>query len=490
MPQSPADFLLRRYQIAFALIAVLVLLNQLLIQPSLLRLTTDAPVINIAGRQRMLSQRLAKAALALDRFGRDYGADRTVEFKDVLALWSTSHEALKRGDRDLSLPGRNSSQVTAAFDELEPVFVAMRDAAARLAKTAPGEPAHTDDLATILRNEGNYLDCMDRIVGLLEREARERVSWLFWTGWILTALAFVALLALGRLIVQPALRLIRQQVELLERGRDQLEDKVRARTLELERANQRHRALVEQLSHQARTNTIGEMATGLAHELNQPLGAIANYAEGCLVELAAPQPEIPEVRTVLRKLLDTTMRAGQIIDRIRKFVTRNELRREPFDANRVVAETETILRHEAQQRGAALELDLAPDLPKVCGDSVQIQQVLVNLVQNAFDSLAVAKPQRPSVLIQTRAGAGAGVEFLVTDNGEGIKAEQLPQVFDAYFSTRAGGMGMGLAISRTIVEAHQGRITVVSPRSGMTTFLFTLPGDDGDDERSDRLHCG
>ena len=116
--------------------------------------------------------------------------------------------------------------------------------------------------------------------------------------------------------------------------------------------------------------------------------------------------------------------------------------------------------------------------------------MLVNLVGNAFEAIAAAKPLKPTVLIETEKMGGEGVEFRVTDNGEGIEPERMGKVFDAYFSTRAGGMGMGLAISRTIIEAHQGRISVKSEPGVRTTFRFTLPaGRDGDDE-SDGLHRG
>jgi C4-dicarboxylate-specific signal transduction histidine kinase len=201
-------------------------------------------------------------------------------------------------------------------------------------------------------------------------------------------LILVALAAIGVLVVRPASELIRRQVEELRRARDELEDRVRQRTRELEIAADRHQALVEQFSHVARTTTIGEMASGLAHELNQPLGAIANYAEGCLVELASARPAVHDVTIALEKLLAATLRAGKIIERIRKFVTRHESRRELFEPNGIVDDVEVIFRDDVGQRGIALTLDLAPDLPKLSGDPVQIQQVLVNLVSNAFDAIA------------------------------------------------------------------------------------------------------
>ena len=132
---------------------------------------------------------------------------------------------------------------------------------------------------------------------------------------------------------------------------------------------------------------------------------------------------------------------------------------------------------------------LAPDLPKVCGDPIQVQQVLVNLVSNAFEAIAAAQPASPTVVIETVDTSDAGVEFRVTDNGEGIDPERLGKVFDAYFSTRAGGMGMGLAISRTIVEALEGQITVTSQPGVKTTFRFNLPGGFDDDHESHSLHC-
>jgi two-component system sensor kinase FixL len=499
----------QRYLVVLALVAFLVLLNQILVQPPLLRLATDAPVINIAGRQRMLSQRLAKAALALDA-AVDEGDRRRhrAELGQVLRLWSASHDGLRQGDRALSLPGRNSPAVRAAFDDLEPFYARLRDAALRLVRDGDGRrrdaAAAHNDLATILALEGQYLERMDRIVGLFERETRARVDRLLWTGWTVTALILVALVAIGLFVLRPAARLIRRQILELRAGRDALEDRVRQRTQELEQANQelaregrqralaeqRHRALLEQFSHAARTTTIGEMASGLAHELNQPLGAIANYAEGCLVALDSPRPALDEIRAALEKLLATTLRAGQIIKRIRRFVTRQELGNEPFEPNRVVEEVAELLGDEARRREITLALELAPELPSLRGDPVQVQQVLVNLVGNAFEALGASQSVAPTVVMQTRTVSSGAVEFSVSDNGEGIPQERLAQVFDPYFSTRAGGMGMGLAISRSIVEAHQGRIAVESEPGVATTFRFTLPVEGGDDAGPSSVHRG
>jgi signal transduction histidine kinase len=484
----------RKYRTALAVVMVLVVGNQVLVQSYLMRLTTDAPLINIAGRQRMLSQRLAKAALAFDRGGGEGANAALEEMRQVLGLWSASHEQLRQGDVGVARAGRNSAAVRDGLAALEPHFVTMRDAARRMIESGeggrPDAARDRDGLAAILDHEAEYLWRMDHVVGIYEREAQGRIETFRRIGWVLTGLTLAALLAIGLLVFRPAARLIRRQVGELGQARDELEDRVRRRTRELEAARERHRTLLEQFSHVARTSAVGEMASALAHELNQPLGAIANYAEGCLIELDAPEPALGDVRDALQRLLAATMRSGRIIEQVRRFVTRQGPRREPFDPNLVVNEVAEILAVEAEQRGVAVSLDTAPGLPSLCGDPVQIQQVLVNLTRNALEAIVKSQTLKPELVISTRAADQGGVEFAVSDNGEGIPQDRLARVFDAYFSTRADGMGMGLAISRTIVEAHHGRLVAESDPGVRTTFRFQLPVTQPDDERADGLHRG
>lgn len=329
----------------------------------------------------------------------------------------------------------------------------MRGAARRIIRAAEASRLDTttvrEGAVAILREEPEYLPRMDRIVVLHGAEARARVVNLRHIGWGLAGLILAALAAIGRFILRPATELIRRQAIDARHARDALADRVRERTRELVDAREKHRLLAEQLGHVARVTTIGEMASGLAHELNQPLGAIANYAEGCLVELAAPRPALDEVRRALERLLASTLRAGRMIDRIRRFVTRQEPWREWFEPNRVVEDVAEVFRHEAEQRGITLRLVLAPDLSRVLGDPSQIQQVLVNLARNAFDATTAARRPDPSLVMQTRRGDSEAVEFAVIDRGEGILPDNLDRGFDAFFSTRAGGMGVGLSICRT-----------------------------------------
>jgi two-component system sensor kinase FixL len=486
-----ADALHRKYLVALAVVTALVLGDQVLVLPYLARLTTDAPLINVAGRQRMLSQRLAKAALLVDREPGDQAVAALGEMKEVLALWSASQERLSRDEKWSSGAGSATSAELAA---LEPRFNALRDAAIRLIESREDRPADVakgrESLASILEHEGAYLQAMDRLVGRYEAEARGRIENLRRVGWGLTALTLLGLVAIGRFILRPAVELIRRQVDDLRRSRDEMEDRVNERTRHLEAAGERHQALVEQFSHVDRTNAVGEMASALAHELNQPLGAIANYAEGCLIALDAPEPDLEDVRGALRHLRSTTMRANRIIDRVRRFVTRQAPTVQPFAANQAVNEAMEILDFEIQRHRAKVELDLASDLPFLQGDQVQIQQVLVNLIRNALQSLSQSQTLNPKLVVSTRPHGREGIEFSVTDNGEGVPPDHLDRIFDTYFSTRADGMGMGLPICRTIVEAHQGRLTVESEPGVRTTFRFRLPAAPFDHERFDGPHRG
>ncbi|WP_165251256.1 ATP-binding protein [Paludisphaera soli] len=482
------DVFERQYRAALAVVMLLVLGDRLLVQPYLARLATDAPLINVSGRQRMLSQRLAKAALEFDRGRGAEGGEALGEVRRVLDLWSESHDRLLRGD------GRDGRAVREALAALGPSFVAMRDAARRLLDSASADPPDAatarEAVAAILDHEGEYLRRMDRVVGLYEEEARGRIATFRRIGWALAGMTLASLVAIGALIFRPAAKLLRRQVDELARARDELEARVRERTKELEAARERHRSLLEQVSHAGRASTVGEMASALAHELNQPLGAVANYAEGCLIALEKPEPPLEEVRGALRQLRDATLRAGRIIGHVRRFVTRHGPSLEPFRAEAAVNDAIEILRGRLQASGAAVHLDMAPDLPCLVGDPVQIQQVLVNLVGNALDSLAQSQVPNPRLVIRTTRSNPDGVEFEVGDNGEGITPEILSRIFDAYFSTRADGMGMGLAICRTIVEAHQGRFFVESEPGVSTTFRFQIPAAPPDHERADGPHRG
>lgn len=476
----------RRFRLSILLIALLLLLDRSIVQPPLLRLLTDPSTINTAGRQRMLSQRMTKSALLLALPELHAREDARADLYTVLEIWSARHEDLR------SRP--TSAAAQAAFRDIEPAFSRMKRAVAALAATR--EPS-TVQMQELLQAEDDYLARMEAIVGLLELGARRRVDRLIWTGWVVAAFIAVAIGAIQFGLFEPATRLIERQFRALNASYEVLEERVRQRTEEWERANaalrregderrradEQNRELLQQLSHVSRMNTLGELASGLAHELNQPLGSIANYAEGCIVSLESPQPNLEEVKGALQKLLAATLRAGRIIHRIRRFVTRQDPIREAFDPNDAVREVALLLADEVKRRRATLKTLLAPDLPWMVGDPVQVQQVLVNLVRNSLDAISATEVDEPLVVMETSRGSNRTVDVTVSDNGEGMDEDRMCHVFDPFFSTRAEGMGMGLAICRTIVEAHEGRISMESRPGAGAVFRIRFPtiGDDADE---------
>ena len=514
--QSLADLpahetLTRRHYLALGLVGGVTLLNQILVQPPLWKLAIDAPVINLAGRQRMLSQQLAKTALELDLARRSTTSPPKAlanALRSVADQWSLAHQTLRSGRGELGIPAPTSTAMRVAWNRIDPTFQQIHAASARLASVDrtgfSADLSGDSDLRQILELESSYLTQMDGIVGLFEAEARDRVVALRRLGWFLAGSAWVGLAGIGWFLLRPTARLIHQQFRFVQEAKRDAEVEVEHRTEALRLANAglrleaeqrieaqaKHRALLEQFSQVARTNTLGEMATSLAHEINQPLAAAANYLEGSLVALQTDLPPLIEVRDALTKALSSTHRAGQILHRIRHFVRRQPVQIEQFDANQVVLEVEALLRDEVQRHDILLDLQLAPSLPQIFGDSVQIQQVLVNLVRNAMDAVQAIRPADPRLVLSTARTSLQTVCFAVADNGEGIPSDQLAHVFDPFFSTRSEGMGMGLAISRTIVEAHQGRLSVRSVPGLGTTFEFSLlSAGETDDDPTHGLRC-
>jgi PAS domain S-box-containing protein len=233
----------------------------------------------------------------------------------------------------------------------------------------------------------------------------------------------------------------------------------------------KHRA---ELAHIARVSTMGEIATGLAHELNQPLTAIANYAESSARVIANRTPGSDEkLLGWIDRIALNTHRAGEIIRRLRGFTRKSEPRRSTVEVGTLVQEVIDLLEAETRLQNIRVRCE-GFQAAQATVDPIQIQQVLVNLLRNAFEAMAAKGPERRQVTIFAALGADA-VEISVEDQGEGIAAENRERVFDAFFTTKPNGVGIGLAISRSIIEDHGGRLWVTpNPRQGVT-FHFTLP---------------
>ncbi len=260
-----------------------------------------------------------------------------------------------------------------------------------------------------------------------------------------------------------------------------VETLVRRRTAELtrevaerekaERAARMHREERDQFS---RLGILGEMASSIAHELNQPLAAIANYAEGMTRAIDRGTPDPAFLRDGARGIAGQAERAGAIIRRIRAFMRRREAHRERLDLNDVLREALEFFHATAARKGIPLTLDLAADLPRVVADRIEIEQVILNLMQNAVDAMADSPTPARGIALHTSTGDGV-VTVAVRDHGTGLSPEAEAHLFDAFYTTKAQGLGLGLPICRTIVEAHGGRLSAVTEPGGGLTMRFTLP---------------
>jgi len=236
----------------------------------------------------------------------------------------------------------------------------------------------------------------------------------------------------------------------------------------------------ERLTQLARLGTMGEMAAGIAHELNQPLTAIANYAQACqrLIDSGAIEPD--ELKGVLGKVTDQARRAGMVIQGLRRFVKRRNIVKRATDLHRVVRDVMMLAELDCRAHGIPVMSEIQEPLPQVQGDPIQLQQVLLNLVRNAVDSMSGTDNRDQGILVRASAEGGDEVCVAVFDHGTGIAAGAAPRLFDPFFTTKEDGMGMGLALSRSIVEAHGGRLSFADNPRGGTIFSLTLPTLPGD----------
>lgn len=229
-----------------------------------------------------------------------------------------------------------------------------------------------------------------------------------------------------------------------------------------------------ELARVARLSTMGEMATGIAHELNQPLAAIANFARGCIRRVRAGDLNQSDLLAPLTEVCEQAERAGEILRHVREFVRKRELNMVPVDINQIVRTVVKFTEMEACQQGAAVDLKLMADLPKVMADAIMLEQVLYNLVRNAFEAMTEADVDPRVVTIQTAFGPDRRVRIEVSDTGPVPEPAVIEQMFDQFFSTKPDGVGMGLSISRSIVESHGGRMSASAGAAGGVTFVCTL----------------
>jgi C4-dicarboxylate-specific signal transduction histidine kinase len=235
----------------------------------------------------------------------------------------------------------------------------------------------------------------------------------------------------------------------------------------------------EELAHVMRVTTLGELAASIAHEINQPLAAIGADANACLNWLAADRPDLEKVREALTAIANDGQRAGAVISRIRALLARSSVAHEPCDLTGVIREVLPLVAPEIGRHGIILETSLAPDLPRVMGDRIQLQQVLLNLLLNAAEAMREVSPERRRMVIRATADDrddGPWAIVAVEDAGVGFGEAEAPRLFEAFYTTKLGGLGMGLSISRSIIDSHRGRLWATTNPDHGATFHLALSG--------------
>jgi len=231
----------------------------------------------------------------------------------------------------------------------------------------------------------------------------------------------------------------------------------------------------ERLTHLTRVSTMGEMASSIAHEVNQPLTAIATYAQACRRFLDQPDPDLREVSDVLARISSEALRAGNIIHRLKDLVRRQETRWGECDVNDLIRDVEQLASVDARLHDVTIRFELSPALPTVLADGVQIQQVVLNLIRNGIDAVEEADPPVREVVIRTGTDGPGRVLISVEDRGCGLPRELEGRLFQPFFTTKKGGMGMGLSICKSIASGHKGRISFNRNEKIGMTFFFSLP---------------
>jgi C4-dicarboxylate-specific signal transduction histidine kinase len=285
----------------------------------------------------------------------------------------------------------------------------------------------------------------------------------------------------------------RDTEDSLRRARDGLETAVAERTAELKNAND---ALLAQMAEQRRTEealqitrtelarvvritTIGELTASIAHEVNQPLAAVVANADACVAWLSRQEPNLVEARAAAERTAQGATRASEVIVRIRSLINKAAPEKARVQINDIIQETVALIEDQASRNDVALVVELMPGLPMVLGDGIQLQQVILNLLLNGIEALAGVTGRPRRLLIQSKTEAASQIRVSVQDSGIGVSEEVMARLFEPFFTTRAKGIGMGLPISRSIVEAHGGRLWMMSDGSTGSTFQFILPSTGG-----------
>jgi len=492
----------RRYLLVLITVAALVVVDQLMIQPMLVGLSLYAPKINLAGRQRMLSQKVAKESLALatltDRAAHE---KRRASLLDGVRQWTAAHRELT-GEANAAVVESDLGEIQSALHELDAPLNAVVTAAKTIASLDLADAERTRQLHVLLEQEAIFLSGMEQVVIMLEVAAEREVRWLRITGLAIMATILLLLSGVYFAVLRPATDLIRQQFaqlgasELEQRqlslrlaqARDELEVRVEQRTRELSTANtslaweirERHatetrmRELAAKLAQASRVTALGQLATGLAHEINQPLASIVSFADTAELLLEPPVDDLEQTRSAILQIKQAALRAGAIVRRMRNFVRRGVARPVLVDLELLVRDSCDLCRPQLEQLGIQLLVASTHDEVLIEADPIEIQQVLVNVLQNAVQALAECP--RDQRFLQLRIWLEGGEACVgIADSGPGFTGPMIEDTFAPFDSTKADGLGMGLSISRTLLERYHGRLRGENRPEGGARVVIHLP---------------
>lgn len=444
------------YIAALSAVAFLSLAGQLVIQDFLYRQRSDSTVINIAGRQRMLSQKLTKAALASTRSGNSSERElRLGELRDSLALWERSHQGLQQGDRESGLPGENSAVVRRQFAELEDEYSALQEAGQQLVHGGDQEAA----VQQFLQYEASFLAGMDAIVSQYEREAQEHVASLQFLERALFVLTMAVLLLEGIVVFRPAVRHIQTTLAALQKSSDELRGAKEAA--------------------EAASRAKSRLLANTSHELRTPLHAILGMSE----QLAAENLSISQLRQVgiVRDSATTLLQlVTELIDLAAIEAGKLQLKSERISLPELIAGSTAILQASIENESLQLHSHCDPELPAhVVTDGLRLKQVLLNLGGNAIKYTERGAITLRATLLR-RDESAVVVRLSVSDTGVGIPAAQQQSVFEAFTQLERGaksgpgGIGLGLSICRSIVRLLGGELRLQSELGRGSEFSFAL----------------
>jgi C4-dicarboxylate-specific signal transduction histidine kinase len=244
---------------------------------------------------------------------------------------------------------------------------------------------------------------------------------------------------------------------------------------EFQESQRRYREVQMELVHANRVAIMGQLSASIAHEVNQPIGATLNNASAALHWLSKEPADLEKARQAVNRIFANGNRVSEVVGRMRALFKKAPLRKEDVDINGAILEVIALTRGEVVKNGISVQSNLRDDLPLIQGDRVQLQQVIMNLIMNAVEALSTVDEGSRELVITTGEGEPDGVFVVVQDSGPGLSSPELERIFEAFTTTKPGGLGMGLSICRTIIEAHGGRLWATAAQAQGATFQFTLP---------------